>query len=55
MDTAHLPKEIARIKFRVRQIELLHFKKLGLRLLWKSILLNCRMGSQKIRCLVGGK
>lgn len=49
MDTADLPKEIAIIKFRARWIELQHWKKLGLRLLWKSILLNCQTGSRKIK------
>ena len=55
MDTAHLPKEIARIKLKARYIEFLHWKKLGLRLLWRSILLNCQIGNQKMKCLVGRK
>jgi hypothetical protein len=55
MDTAHLPKEIARIKLKARYIEFLHWKKLGLRLLWRSILLNFRIGNQKMKCLVGRK
>ena len=55
MDTTNLPKAIARIKFRARYIEFLHWKKLGLRLLWRAILLNCRIGSRKIKCLTGRK
>ncbi len=55
MDTTDIPKEIARIKLRARWIELQHWKKLGLRLLWKSILFNCQGGHRKIDYQVGRK
>lgn len=55
MDTTDLPKEVARIKFKARRIEWLHWRKLGMRLLWRSILLNCRMGNRKMKILVGRK
>lgn len=55
MDTANLPKEIARIKLKARYIEFLHWKKLGMRLLWRSVLLNFRIGNRKMKYLVGRK
>jgi hypothetical protein len=55
MDTANLPKEIARIKFNARYIEFMHWKRLGMRLMWRSLLLNYRIGSQKMKHLVGRK
>jgi len=44
MRAANLPKELSRIKFRVLWIELLHWRKMGMRLLF-------RMGTQKLRSL----
>lgn len=55
MDTTHLPKEISRIKLKARYIEFLHWKKLGMRLLWRSMLLNLRLGNRKMKCLVERK
>jgi len=52
MRSANFPKEVSRIKFRARWIELLHWRKMGLRLLYRSILLNFRIGTQKLKWLM---
>jgi hypothetical protein len=52
MRSAYFPKEVSRIKLKARWIELLHLRKFGLRLLYRSILLNFRMGTQKLKWLM---
>ncbi len=55
MRSANLPREVARIKFRVRWIEMLHWRKLGLRLLWRSVLMNARIGNRKLKLMLAKK
>ncbi len=55
MRSANLPREIARIKFRVRWIEILHWRKIGLRLLWRSVLMNARIGNRKLKLMFARK
>lgn len=55
MSSVVVPREIARIKSKARRIEWLHWRKMGVRLLWGSVLLKGRMGTQKVRCLFAKK
>ncbi|UCD10473.1 MAG: hypothetical protein JSU88_07140 [Nitrospinaceae bacterium] len=41
--------EVGKIKRRVLWIEFLHWKKIGLRLLWRAILMNTRLWMKKWR------
>jgi len=49
MYSANLPREITRIKFRARWIELSHWRRIGMRLLWRSVLMNLKLWSRKMK------
>lgn len=51
MRSVHFPKEISRIKSEARWIGLKHWRKLGMRLLWASILMNLQTAIQKLKWL----
>ena len=49
------PNDAGKIKMRARWIELLHYKKMGMRLLWRGVLMNLKIIRRKFRPLSTGK
>ncbi len=49
MALADPSKQLTRIRLRSLWIEFLHWKKLGWRLLWRSLLLNYRIRARRIQ------